>query len=118
MKVIQSSFELSKIDYYKTHFKILNAVLPIDITDKEIDILSNFLSLPVEMTNENMFNSMTRKKVIEALTLTNGGMSNHLKNMKKKGYLIRNGEYLIIHPNLLPAHSVQGYNFKLKTKNE
>ena len=43
-------------------------------------------------------------------------MSNHIKNMKKKGYIVKQGEYYGIAPALLPDQEVQGYNLKLKMK--
>jgi len=116
MKVIQKGFELSKKEYYKTHLKIVNSIFPINITDKEIDILSEFLSIPNEIDNKNVFNSLARKRVVDILGLTKCGMSNHLKNMKNKGFLKKDGEHLIIVPGILPDLNMQGYNFKLKVK--
>lgn len=115
MKVIQKGFELESLDYYKTHLRIVNAILPIGITNKEIDILAWFLILPVR---ENMFDTTNRRKVIKELGLTDGGMSNHLKNMKKKGLLQRVGDFLTITPALIPDEKFQGYSLKIKRKEE
>jgi len=116
MKVIQKGFELSKKDYYKTHLKIVNAILPVNMTEKEIEILSEFLSLPEETIKGNMFNSFARKKVIEVLNLTKSGISNYINGMVKKGYIKKEGDNLSITPALLPDGICQGYNFKLKMK--
>lgn len=113
MKVIQKGFELPKVEYYKAHLRIVNAIFPVNITDKEIEILAHFLSLPSEIINGDMFNTFARKKVIETLNLTHGGMSNHIKNMKSKGYLKRDGDNLVIVPALISDTPSQGYNFKI-----
>lgn len=115
MKIIQKGFELPKLEYYQTHLKIVNAILPIGITSKEIEILSWFLTLP---KSDTMFSTPNRKAVIKALSLTDGGMSNHLKNMKKKGLLKREDDNLVIVPALLPDERLQGYNLKIKIKKD
>ena len=116
MKVIQRGFELSSIDYYKTHLRLVNAVFPVGITEREIDIIAHFLSLPKDITKDDMFSATARKRVIDILKLTPGGMSNHIKNMKKKGYLKREGDCLVVVPALVPDGICQGYNFKLKMR--
>ena len=116
MKVIQRDFELEKLEFYKTHLRIVNAILPVNITNKELEIMAEFLILPKELTNGNMFNTLARREVIKRLGLNDGGMSNHIKNMKKKGYIVKQGEYYGIAPALLPDQEVQGYNLKLKIK--
>lgn len=118
MKIFQKGFELPKLEYYKTHLRIINALFPINITDKEIEILASFLSLSPEITKDNMFNSFARKQIIERLNLTNGGMSNHIKNMKNKGFIKRIDDSLFIVPSLLPDSLYQGYNLKIKVKDE
>ena len=118
MKIFQKGFELPKLEYYKTHLRIINALFPVNITDKEIEILASFLSLSPEITKNNMFNSFARKQIIESLNLTNGGMSNHIKNMKNKGFIKRVDDSLFIVPALLPDPLCQGYNLKIKIKDE
>lgn len=118
MKIFQKGFELPKLEYYKTHLRIINALFPVNITDKEIEILASFLSLSPEITKDNMFNSFARKQIIESLSLTNGGMSNHIKNMKNKGFIKRTDDSLFIVPALLPDSLCQGYNLKIKIKDE
>ena len=118
MKVIQKSFELSKIDYYKFHFRLVDAIFSAGMTDKEMDILSCFLSLPESVTKINLFNSEARKEVSEILGMSDSGISNHLKNMKAKGFLKREADILVVIPGLLPAENMQGYNFKIKMKDE
>lgn len=113
MKVIKQDFNLNELEFYQTHLKVLNAVLPINITNKEIEILAEFMTLPKELTNGNLFNTQARKNVSEKLSLKEGGMNNHIKNMKKKGLIIGNTNELKIAPALIPSNKVQGYDFKL-----
>ena len=113
MKIIQKGFELPSIDYYKTHFRIINAVLPIGMTEKEVEILSMFLSLHDGKTA--IFNPVSRKRVMDILKLSQAGLSGHFKNMKIKKYLsAKEEDELTITPALLPDSTMQGYNFKLK----
>ena len=41
MKIFQKGFELPKLEYYKTHLRIINALFPVNITDKEIEYTIN-----------------------------------------------------------------------------
>lgn len=113
MKVIEKDFELDSLSYFKAHLGILNALLPIHITHREVEILSHFWSLPVEVRSPNMFCTEARREVSKVLGLNGGSMSNHLKNMRKKGLLLRDGDYFVIAPALLPSDSVQSYRLKL-----
>ena len=70
MKVIQQVFNLNREKYFATHLSILNAILPAKLTDKELEVLSAFMSLDETITQENMFNSEARKRVMKKLNLS------------------------------------------------
>lgn len=115
MKVISKSISLDSSDYYKRHLYIINPMLPIQLTDKEIDVLSTFMSFTGDLAKEP-FSTTGRKIVMEKLSLSAGGLSNYIRQLKEKGFLVGNS-YLQILPILVPESNVQIYSFKI-VKNE
>ena len=112
MKVISKSISLDSYNYYKKHLYIINPLLPIQLTDKEIEVLASFMSLTGDLSKDP-FSTTGRKIVMERLSLSAGGLSNYLRQLKEKGFLVDNK----IIPILIPENSVQLYSFKL-IKNE
>lgn len=119
MKIIQQAFNLNKEEYYVVHLKILNAILPIKLSEKELEVLAAFMGLDKNIVEENYFNPVARKKVLKKLDLSPAGLSNHLKSMLEKGFIIKNNitNNITIKEFLLPESFVQGYQFKI-VKNE
>lgn len=119
MKIIQQAFNLNKEEYYVVHLKILNAILPIKLSEKELEVLAAFMGLDKNIVEENYFNPLARKKVLKKLDLSPAGLSNHLKSMLEKGFIIKNNitNNITIKEFLLPESFVQGYQFKI-VKNE
>lgn len=115
MKIIQKSYKVKNDDYYKLHLTIINAVLPVKLTDKEIKVLASFMSLEKSLIKEDNFNSVARKQVKDKLGLSPGGLSNHLKSMINKGFLSKNEitKRITIKEFLLPEDKIQGYQFKI-----
>ena len=120
MKVIQQVFNLDREKYFATHLSILNAILPAKLTDKELEVLSAFMSLDETITQENMFNSEARKRVMKKLNLQPAGLSNHLGAMITKGFLVKNDvtKLITIKQFLLPEKDGQGYQIKIYLRNE
>ena len=118
MKIIQQAFKLEKQEYYTIHLNILNAILPVKLTDKELEVLSAFMELDKKIIEENYFNSIARKKVRKKLNLAPSGLSNHLREMIKKGFLIKNEitSIITIKSFLLPEENEQCYQFKIIKK--
>lgn len=115
MKIIPRVLRLEQTEYYKKHLSIINCLLPTNLTNKEIEVLSSFLSLDKVLIEEDMFNTQARKKVMTKLNLKPGGLGNHLKSMIDKKVLERN-EYsnkLSIRDFLLPEEDEQGYQIKI-----
>ena len=120
MKVIQQVFNLDREKYYVTHLSIFNTILPAKLTDKELEVLSAFMSLDETITQENMFNSEARKRVMKKLNLQPAGLSNHLGAMITKGFLVKNDvtKLITIKQFLLPEKDGQGYQIKIYLRNE
>lgn len=115
MKIIQQAFKLDKDKYYIVHLGILNAILPVKLTDKELEVLAAFMGLDENIVEDSYFNPVARKKVLKKLELSAAGLSNHLKAMLDKGFLIKNSitNIITIKEFLLPEIDGQGYQFKI-----
>ena len=120
MKIIQQVFNLDNEKYYTAHLSIINAVLPVKLTDKELEVLAAFMGLDKNIIEDGFFNPVARKKVLKKLELSPAGLSNHLKSMINKGFLIKNNvtNFITIKEFLLPEENEQGYQFKIIRKNE
>ena len=118
MKIIQRAFKVENQEYYTMHLQIVNAVLPVKLTDKELEVLSAFMGLDKNIIEENYFNPVARKKVLKRLDLSAAGLSNHLKSMINKGFLTKNNitNVITIKEFLLPEEDGQGYQFKIVKK--
>jgi hypothetical protein len=112
---IVHTLKLKKEDYYITHLRIVNALLPAKLTEKELEVLSSFMSLDENVTEENHFNVLARKKVRIRLNLSQAGLSNHLKAMITKKFLLKNEKtnLISIQPFLLPEKFTQSYKLKV-----
>ena len=116
MKVIQKELKVGLDEYYKLHLTIINSILPVKLTDKEIEVLAAFMALDKSITEEDTFNSFARKKVKEKLdNMSAGGLGNHLKSMIDKGFLDKKemSNKITIKNFLLPEDNNQGYQFKI-----
>lgn len=116
MRVIQKELRLQNLNYYLTHLNIINSLLTIKLTDKEVEILAEFMSLDKKLTEADMFNTLTRKLVKENLKgMSSGSLSNHLKSMIDKGFLVKDEitKKITIKNFLLPENDWQGYQLKL-----
>ena len=89
-RVIGKILKLSPYEYYQTHLKIVSAVLPNPFTGREIEVLASFMACEPSLIEDDMFNTLVRKKVKKKLNLSDGGLGNHLKSMVDKGWLVRN----------------------------
>ncbi len=115
MKIIQQSFKVNSDDYCKLHLSIINTILPVKLSEKEIEVLSSFMALPNDVVIDDYFNPVARKRVMDKCGLKHGGLSNHIKNMINKGFLSRNDitKRIYIKDFLLPEEEIQGYQIKL-----
>mgnify|MGYP003108959002 CR=1 FL=1 len=120
MEKIQRGLYLGRKEYYEKHLSIINPLLPTQLTVKEISVLAAFMSLSEEITEDDVFNTLARKKVKKALKLSAGGLSNYLDALIKKGFVNKSDitKRITIKEYLIPDPIAQGYQFKIILKNE
>ena len=105
MKALSKRLELPVSEYYKVHLNIVNSLLPIKLTPKEVEVLALFMSLKGDI-GKDRFGSTAKKLVKQELSLSDGGLSNYIKTLKQKGFISPSNEI----PNLLvPNDDKQEY---------
>ena len=112
MEILKKQLRLDKYQYYTTHLAIVNALLPIKLTPKEIEVLGIFMSFEGELAKER-FGTTGKKLVKDKLKLSQPGLSNYIKSLLKKGFLKKISGNMEILPILHPEKEVQSYQFKL-----
>jgi hypothetical protein len=110
MKPITKTLKLTKKQYFETHLNIVNSLLPIKLTEKEIEVLGIFLTIPKDFR----FTQPGKKIVRDKLNISHQGLSNYLIVLMKKGFIVKNkkDEYIML-PFLECASNEQTYNFKI-----
>jgi len=111
--MIKKQLILDKFNYYKTHLMIINPLLPINLTPKEIELLTHFMVLNGSIAHDR-FGTTGRKLVKERMKLSSASMSNYMKGLRDKGF-INDNEIISI---LFPDTQKQEYYFKLTKKGE
>ena len=112
MPDLKKLLRLGKKDYFEVHLTLINCLLPQKMTPKEIEIVSAFMSLEGSIT-EYRFGVSAKKIIKRDLTLSDAGLSNHLKSLLTKGFLINKDNTISIWPILIPDFNEQTYMFKL-----
>lgn len=114
--IIRRAFTLKPREYYEKHLQILNIIIPANLTRKEIEVLATFMSLDKGVIEEQMINPISRRKVMEELKLSPGGLGNHLKSMIEQKALIKNDitGSIKLNPFLIPNDPMQGYQIKIE----
>lgn len=116
MEIIKRYIETDKFDYYVQHLKVLDVVFSVGITHKEIEVLAHFLNLDKEITEDDMFNTLARKKVKEKLgKMSAGGLSNHFNSLIGKGVMNKAEitNKLTITPFFIPEENKQRYQIEI-----
>lgn len=113
MKEYRKVVRLSKLDYYKTHLSLINCLLPILMTPKEIEVIAAFMGLEGDIA-EYRFGKTGKKIIMSQLSISPSGLSNYLGDLTEKGFLrkVSHDNYTIL-PVLIPADKEQLYIFKL-----
>lgn len=116
MKVIRKSLsDLSEKDYYNKHLQIINQILPVQMTNKEVEVLASFMSLGGDIIKKDRLGTTARKIVMNQLSISPGGLGNYLKSLKNKGFIFYNDfNVLVIKEILFPEKERQGYQFKIE----
>lgn len=108
MRSINKVMKLDEVEYYRKHIKIVSAFLPVRLTEREIDVLSQFLSFRGEFANDR-FGPSQRKIVMRRLGMKPPNLSNHLKSLRKAG-IIKEGKII---DHFVPSETNQVYKFHL-----
>lgn len=106
--IIRKVRKLPTLEYYITHLQIINPILPVNLTPKEIELLANFMSFNGDISNDR-FGTTARGLVKGKMNITTAGVSNYLRSLKNKGFIISDK----ILPILFPDKDEQAYQFKL-----
>ena len=117
MEIIKKILELEEDVYYSTHLSIINPMLPLSLTPKEIEVLASFMSLKGDIANVDRFATSCRKIVKKKLNLSDGGIGNYIKSLRAKGFIKQNEEGILYIPKVLFAeNNIQSYMFKIIKK--
>lgn len=106
--MIKKELALSRDKYYMKHLALINPLLPVGLTPKEIEVLAAFMALKGDIANDR-FGTTARKLVMEKLSLSLSGLGNYLKSLKDKRFIKDD----VILPLLFPDEQMQEYRFKL-----
>lgn len=112
MKEIKKLLKLNQADYYETHLSLVNCVLPVKLTPMELKVMSAFMALEGDIALVR-FGPSAKKLIMSQLNLSPSGMSNYMRTLKEKGFLIEQGDAINILPILIPETTEQTYLFKL-----
>lgn len=115
MRIIQKSIlQLKGAEYYIYHLSIINPFLPIELTPKEREVLGTFMSFKGDLAEKERFGTSFRKVVKTMLSLSDGGLSNHLTSLKSKGAIQEDLHGIMqVAPILIPEEKQQFYQFKI-----
>lgn len=114
MKKITKVLKLNEVEFYQKHLEIVNAMLPVKLTPKEIEVLGNFLSLKGQIAEEDRFGTSCRKIIKERMDLKDGGLGNYIKSLKDKKFIIEGKKGLEILPFLMIDDDTVVYMFKIQ----
>lgn len=118
MKPITKFLKLPRVGYYEAHLSIINGLLPVRITPKEIEVLARFMSFNGEFADDR-FGTSARKRVKEEMNISDSGLSGYLRILKDKGFIQftpDNPKDLSINPILVPDPDSQEYRFLLSNE--
>ena len=103
MKKVSKVVNLSGNVYYRVHLQLINPILPVQLSEKELDVLSYFLMLG-DLSKDS------RKLVREKLGMSFGSLTNHIRHLKEKGFILEGDE---LNSVIVPNKDSQEYIFKL-----
>lgn len=101
--------EVNNNSFYKTYYTAINGIL--NLTNKQLEVLAEFSyikdSLPDTFTedqkDEYTFSSSTRGIICEKLGITIYNLNNIIKELKNKGFLVKNKKVYKINPFLFTS---------------
>lgn len=115
MQIITHVVKVDSYNYYVSYLNIISTMLPEKLSQKEIEVLAAFMDQDKSLIEEDMFNGLVRKKVMERLDLKPGGLGNHLKKLIDKKVLSKNEitKKITVKPFIIPEDNNQGFRIKL-----
>lgn len=99
-------------EYYQTHLSVINCLLPVKNTNKEIEILSLFMCFD-GILEDDRFGTTAKKMIRNKLGLSHQGLSNYMTSLIRKRMLSIEEEKIKILPILHPNRDEQIYMIKL-----
>lgn len=108
METIRKRMVLGESEYYRTHLRIITSLMPAKLTDRELEVLAEFMSFDGDFAKDR-FGTSQRKIVMERLKMKAPNLSTLLKGLELKG-IIKDGNIL---PIFLPEKGTQRYEFVL-----
>lgn len=93
---------LNKKEFIPKYLKLINVILPLPLTNKELEILSAFMELEGDLVENDRFGTQARSYVREKFGFkTHSNLDNYIKYFKNKGVIFsdRNGK-LQINPKI------------------
>ncbi len=117
MGIIKKIISVPREQYFIQHLSIINSMLPVRLTPKEIEVLGSFMSLKGDIVEEDRFGTTCRKIVKERLNLSDGGLGNYIKALRDKNFIYTNEDgNLTIQEVLMADENNQSYLFKIIEK--
>lgn len=112
MTIKKTLIKTDELKYYENHLYIINSVLPVKLTNKEIEILSNIMNMKGDVNN-NVLGSAMRAILKDKLGLSSSSLSSYIKQLTSKGFISVINNKIEILKLLIPDNDEQEYNFKL-----
>ena len=85
MKNFKMKLELGSVEYCKKYFRLLCIITPLELGNKELDIMSSYLSKGVIPLTSGL-----RKDIMKDLKMSEGNFSTYCKSLISKGWLKKN----------------------------
>jgi len=111
-RMIRKELEIEGSDFYLTHLKLINALLPVELTNKEMLVLSRLLYFNFTESLIKKYKGNYRKYIRNILNLSSSSLFNYLSKMIKNGVIV-NGDTGEVNQLLIPENT-QEYYFRLK----
>lgn len=112
MKKVSKTISLDSSNYYRVHLELINPILPVRLSDRELLVLSCMMGVG------DCFSKEGRKKVREKMGLSFGSLTNYIRQLKDKGFILgEDGDYRI-NGLIVPNGDSQEYYFKIVRNEE
>lgn len=119
MGILKKIMTVPREDFYVTHLSIINSLLPVKMTPKEIEVLGIFMAIDTEKIGQSRFGAVGKKIVKDRLKISSGGLGNYLKSLRDKGFIYYTENKDLAFLDILEADPTsQTYLFKIIKEEE